>query len=58
MKKQVIHTITIKLKTRKHITTDVIWARIAHLMEMDKFFTDDNFDSILVTGKNSLETKK
>ncbi len=54
-KKLVIYTITIKLKTRKHITTDVIWARIAHAMETDKLFTEDTFESIYLTGKNSLE---
>lgn len=54
--KQVTHIITVKLKTKHRFTTDVMWARIAHLMEMDKFFTKDgNFDSIRITGKNNLE---
>lgn len=55
MNKQVIHTITIKLKTKKHITTDVIWARIAENMKRDKLFTEDTFDSIVLTGKNNQE---
>ncbi len=54
--KDTIHTITIKLKTKKHIATDTIWARIAHLMERDQLFTkDDYFDSIKITGKNNQE---
>ena len=55
MKKLVIHTITVKLKTRKHILTDTIWARIANNMKRDKLFTEDTFESIVLTGKNSLE---
>ena len=55
MKKQVTHTITIKLKTKKHFFTNTIWDRITHNMKRDKLFTEDNFDSIVITGKNSLE---
>ena len=56
MKKTVIHTLTIKLKTKKGYLTDTLWARITHLIEEDKLFTDDgNFESILITGKNNHE---
>ncbi len=53
--KTIIHTITIKLKTKKRILTNTIWARIANNMKRDKLFTEDTFDSIVLIGKNNLE---
>lgn len=55
MKKLIIHTITVKLKTRKNYTTDMIYARIANNMKRDKLFDEENFESIYLTGKNNLE---
>lgn len=53
--KQVIHTITIKLKTKKGFYTNTLWERLVKLMKKDDLFTDENFTSILITGKNNLE---
>lgn len=55
MAKTIIHTITIKLKTKKGIFTNTIWEKIWKQMKKDKLFTKDNFDSIQLMGKNNLE---
>lgn len=54
-RKKVIHTITIKLKTEKGYLTNTLWERLVKLMRKDDLFTDKNFDSIQVMGKNNLE---
>lgn len=54
-KKLITHNIKIKLKTRKGIYTNTIWERIAKLMKKDPLFQEENFESILIMGENSLD---